>query len=237
MAYFHITVLDNQIKALPTVSTASGSVATFDTDMTENLLECVCDIQGTQSGSGVPSSSNPRQLNGFDTVTLTQTDENSSTILTISESLGVTAYKGYVDWIGKQAVITHKVINLSSLPWFYASNYNCWRGGVISDAICRSNNEPFDGLAEEYSIVKIQGYIPTHDPYTIAMNINEDIFADSGSTTIAPSGLLEYELATPLIVPLLNIGNIPTINGVQNFEANCGDTSVKYLLTVGKKIS
>lgn len=49
MAYFHTTVLDNQIKALPTVSTASGSIATFDTDMTENLNSCniaVSDLNG-----------------------------------------------------------------------------------------------------------------------------------------------------------------------------------------------
>ena len=53
MAYFHTNVLDNQIKALPTVDTASGSVATFDTDLTENLIECVCDIDNSVSSIAV----------------------------------------------------------------------------------------------------------------------------------------------------------------------------------------
>ena len=49
MTYFHTNVLDTQIKELPTVSTASGSIATFDTDMTENLVEVVCDIDSSVS--------------------------------------------------------------------------------------------------------------------------------------------------------------------------------------------
>ena len=62
MALFHTTVLDEQIKALPTVDTASGSIATFDTDMTENLVSVKCQIVAQQSGSGTPSPSNPRPI-------------------------------------------------------------------------------------------------------------------------------------------------------------------------------
>ena len=50
MAMFHTNVLDNQIKALPTVSTASGSVANFTTDMQENLVSCVCQLPYRASG-------------------------------------------------------------------------------------------------------------------------------------------------------------------------------------------
>jgi hypothetical protein len=50
MAYFHTTVLDEQIKALPTVDTASGSVASFETDKSESLLYCyTLLINGTYS--------------------------------------------------------------------------------------------------------------------------------------------------------------------------------------------
>ena len=65
MALFHTTVLDNQIKALPTVDTASGSIATFDTDMTENLVEVECQILAKQEGSGIPSPSNPRPITTY----------------------------------------------------------------------------------------------------------------------------------------------------------------------------
>ena len=44
MAYFPTNVLDNQIKALPTIASASGSIANFTTDKAENLVECVCEV-------------------------------------------------------------------------------------------------------------------------------------------------------------------------------------------------
>ena len=49
MALFHTTVLDNQIKALDTIGTASGSIATFDTDRAERLVSCVCEVASGSS--------------------------------------------------------------------------------------------------------------------------------------------------------------------------------------------
>jgi hypothetical protein len=69
MAYFHTNVLDNAIKALPTVGTASGSTASFETDLTEDLIEVVCDIQYSQA-SGTPSPSNPLKILTFEDLTL-----------------------------------------------------------------------------------------------------------------------------------------------------------------------
>ena len=64
MAYFHTTVLDNQIKALPTVDTASGSIASFNTDLTENLVEVKCQIVAKQA-SGTPSPDNPLPITTY----------------------------------------------------------------------------------------------------------------------------------------------------------------------------
>ena len=49
MAFFKTIVLDNQIKALPTIATASGAVATFTTDKAENLVSCVCEVASGKS--------------------------------------------------------------------------------------------------------------------------------------------------------------------------------------------
>lgn len=76
MAMFEIHAVDEQIKALPTVSTASGSIATFDTDMTENLVEVLCNITPVQTGSGTPSPSNPRPITVYDSLTLYHNDIN-----------------------------------------------------------------------------------------------------------------------------------------------------------------
>ena len=75
MAYFHTTVLDNQIKALPTVATASGSVATFDTDMTENLVEVKCQIVAQQA-SGTPSPDNPLPITTYSEMNMFATGKN-----------------------------------------------------------------------------------------------------------------------------------------------------------------
>ena len=63
MAYFPTNVLDNQIKALPTIATASGSIATFTTDKAENLVNCEVQIVAT-GGGGTPTT--PIAINGFD---------------------------------------------------------------------------------------------------------------------------------------------------------------------------
>ncbi len=49
MALFHTTVVDNQIKALDTIGSASGSIATFDTDRAERLVSCVCEVASSSS--------------------------------------------------------------------------------------------------------------------------------------------------------------------------------------------
>ena len=49
MALFHTTVVDNQIKALDTIGSASGSIATFDTDRAERLVSCVCEVASGSS--------------------------------------------------------------------------------------------------------------------------------------------------------------------------------------------
>ena len=67
---------DSEIKALPTIDTASGDIATFDTDMTENLVECVCDIQYSQTGSGTPSPDNQRPIGVYNSLTLYHNDIN-----------------------------------------------------------------------------------------------------------------------------------------------------------------
>ena len=49
MALFHTTVVDNQIKALDTIGSVSGSIATFETDKDERLVSCVCEVASGSS--------------------------------------------------------------------------------------------------------------------------------------------------------------------------------------------
>ena len=49
----------------PHLATASGSIATFDTDMRSKLNECKINFLPVQSGSGDPSPTNVRPINGW----------------------------------------------------------------------------------------------------------------------------------------------------------------------------
>lgn len=75
MAYFHTTVLDEQIKALPTVDTASGSIASFNTDLTENLVDVKCQIVAKQA-SGTPSPVNPLPITTYTEMNVSATGKN-----------------------------------------------------------------------------------------------------------------------------------------------------------------
>lgn len=68
MAKFRINGIPQSIRDLKTVSSASGSIATFDTDLTDNLVKCVADIQAVQSGSGTPSPDNVHSISGWQNV-------------------------------------------------------------------------------------------------------------------------------------------------------------------------
>jgi len=78
MAFFRSNVsggLPAGVKTLPTYKTASGSVATFETDMTENLISCVADIVAQQA-SGTPSPSNPLPISGISAVNVSACGKN-----------------------------------------------------------------------------------------------------------------------------------------------------------------
>ena len=64
------------VKDCKVESSASGSIATFDTDLTENLVKCIANIQAVQSGSGTPSPSNVRAISGHSNCAVTRTGTN-----------------------------------------------------------------------------------------------------------------------------------------------------------------
>ena len=102
MALYHTTVLDNQIKALPTVDTASGAIATFNTDLTENLVEVKCQIVAKQA-SGTPSPVNPLPIT-------TYTEMNVS-------------HSGVNMWNGKFVDTTFTESNTFSSTYQFAGNH------------------------------------------------------------------------------------------------------------------
>lgn len=65
----------SNILALPTPSEASGAIAQFNTDLTENLLHAVAEFSASQA-SGTPTPSAPIPIVGVDKVNVVDTGKN-----------------------------------------------------------------------------------------------------------------------------------------------------------------
>lgn len=258
MAYFHTNVLDNQIKTLPTVGTSSGSIATFTTDIIDNLIACECDINALQSGSGTPSPSNPRAISGYSTCTISVADSENVVQDTYIVSFGQTVYGGVLDVNMGELTITHGYYTITGLEnWSITGDGKIVYADVLqnckliagqlgqSTAICNLfNNNPnavevrqatYDNQINinsqyigGYSTVKGRIVINCSDFTSVS---DAQTFFQNNQTNIV------YELATPIIVQLTP-KQIETLIGVNNVFHDCnGQTEVKYLLTIGQAIS
>lgn len=75
MAWFRCGGTPSNILALPTPSEASGAIAQFNTDLTENLLHAIAEFSASQA-SGTPTPSAPIPIVGVDKVNITRTGKN-----------------------------------------------------------------------------------------------------------------------------------------------------------------
>lgn len=67
MAWYRCGGTPSEVLSLPTPSEASGAIARFNTDLTENLLSAVADFSASQA-SGTPTPSTPIPIVGVDKV-------------------------------------------------------------------------------------------------------------------------------------------------------------------------
>ena len=236
MAYFHTTVLDEQIKALPTVDTASGSVATFDTDKAENLINLEVAITAT-GGGGTPVS--PIAINGFSACNLSV----NGTTETIP--FGQTVYGGRLNVGSGVLTVTHKCVQLTQA---YVLS-GAYLGSIIYNV---SHTETSDAnFTKAYICNRLQYVGKTLNNFTygtcIAYSnssfnlwIKNGAFADLAEATQWLNDNPTYicfELATATTIQL-DSKQIQAIIGNNNIYADTGDIiDLKFVLSVGKAIS
>lgn len=252
MVLFHTTVLDNQIKALPTLDTASGSIATFDTDMTENLVKCVCEVASGASeinvsacGKNLLDKDNANVINDYiDRVNLKYIANSSHRLVYIPIKPNAT----YT--VSKSSVSSRFAIAVS--PDIPVNN------GNVSDAIQNNNATELTitaGASDRYLAVWFWFTQDTLTPEQILDSLQIEL--GSTATTYEPfngttynipfgetlSGDGTFDVLSGILTrsddttKQLSANYIQTINGINNIWCNTGDTEVKYLLTVGKKIA
>ena len=236
--------IPQSVKNLKTPTSLSGAGVLFNTDLTDNLIKCIADIDAVQSGSGVPTPSNPRSISGFSNCVITA----NSTPVTFA--LGQTVYGGYIDVLSGVMTITHgmKVYDGSSdEDWIYRSSAlgfsveNIEFSGNFVEGI--SNLFPIRTSTEtwtDYTSIRY-GIGGSTSSRMIVFKVTSFI---TGVTDVATwrtwlsnnNLMCVYKLATPTKV-LLSDNQIATIIGQNNIQADTGDIDVTYLETVGHKIS
>ena len=238
MAYFPTKVLDNQIKALPTVSTASGSVANFTTDMQENLVEVECEIVYSQA-SGTPSPSNPLPITTYTSLNLSHSGSDTSNPNVTNIPFGQTVAKGKLNVTTGVLEITHGVAdNLNNNGWTYRTAQNVFS----NDSILTIKNNPGDIKCDIYPFIGAYTEMSNLSCGYIFFNrfcIRDDSFGgDVNALKTALTGhKFIYPLATPQEIQLDSITLQALLNENNIWCDTNGDTSVKFILSVGEYIN
>ena len=222
--------------------TASGAVATFETEAVLPLVSLKANITATQSGSGTPSPSNPRPISGFSSVTLTQKDSEDNTVDTFTIALGDTYYGGVLDCKNGTATITHAIIDMGDITWVYDSTYtrfNSQIAGILPKMQARTGNI----LCSCYQTIsdgRPVGNVPNLSIYqgtSRDISVVDNDYTDAPTFTTSVSGQkIRYELATPITLTGLTADNFTTIVGQNNIFADSGDVEVIYNTTSAQKV-
>lgn len=124
----------NRIRqAVPHLASASGSIASFQTDMRANLEEIKIHFNPVQSGTGTPSPTNVRPITGWtgcDIIISPTQDASLGNQIPVSWSALGTVYGGWVNPVSGEVWATHISLDLSNtnnFTWKYgAGNGSVW---------------------------------------------------------------------------------------------------------------
>ena len=229
---------------LPTIDTASGSIATFDTDMTENLVEVKCQIVAQQSGSGTPSPSNPRPITTYTSLNLSHSGADTSNPNVTNIPFGQTVAKGVLDVTTGKLRVTHRIVEFDGSSDENWGTYATFNGFYFSHSDMKSGTNQ-EGLSNIFRVgvgwTSLGIRLGANNNYMyfvqIVSNISEVTDLASWKTYLSNNPVqVVYPLATPIEIQLDSI-TLQALLNENNIWCDTGDTSVKFLLTVGKKIA
>ena len=225
-----------------TTQTASGPIATFETNIETAFVSLKSDINPVQSGTGTPSPQNVRPISGFSALNVILADGDMQTVDTKTVNFGQTVYGGEVDVTNGKVNVTHGIVDLGSLSWtkdtttlsvtVFRANIGDRKGGS-TDLIC-TNYEALSG--DRGLLVNNNNTIATWNKQASQNVAIRDDNLSSGDATAfktAMSGvMLCYELATPIEITTTP-ENLTAISGENNVYGDTnGDTEVEYYIEV-----
>lgn len=218
----------------PHIESASGSIATFQTDMSAPIKSMKTTFYPVQA-EGTPSPDNVLPISGWDGVTV----YNGQTVVA-SITFPQTIYGGYVDLVNGELVVTHACIpDIGELEWTVLNSSN----PSVYRTIQATGHKAVNGInymCSAYAAVNSSRAMADMGDKTIKGNTSQtygdylyikdtDYVNDAAAFTASISGVkLVYELETPIVYPL-TAQTIKSLKGVNNVWSNTnGETSVRF---------
>ena len=229
-------MFESHLKPPISFSSVSGSVCTFNSQYAGLPLKShSVDVVATQSGSGVPSPSNPRPITGYSAINISQSGADTSNPTVYTIQIGSTVYGGEYDARTGVFTITHEIVDLSTLTWVYeAANERFYTRSLVNIILTPPNNTtPIDGLCSHFLVVDVASYKRSSNRMGVGVSGNLLVYAPDYTTvadflTAISGATLVYPLATPQTIQLPPCP-IDTLEGVNNIWADTGDTTLQYI--------
>lgn len=250
MTWFRCGGIPQSVLNLPTVSSASGSIATFDTDLTDNLIKCVADIAVDSVGFSsvniakiIPLNLVNDSLRVYDRwlnpTTLKWAGSSANQCIAIAVEPNTTyAIGGYLTTGVNYRFAT---IRVSELPTDNATQIDIYQLETFATNEGLGQIHIFTTDADAtYLVIQLRNplmsdFMDNGFVYKASSNINialGETLTQGGSLDVLSGVLTRTDTTTKQ----LSSNQIATILGQNNILADTGDIDVEFLETVGHKI-
>ena len=220
--------------------TATGTIARFETNMTEPILEGIFAINPYQEGTGDPSPSNPRAIHGYTGINIHVADGESPHIVDNTypiswQTEAGTVYGGELNATTGVLRVTHGKADFDDLNWvlFGSGTSARWRITSIQSLIQKPSNlfQILDMTMEQYLPINYGASLANYPNYMSVLNTGE-LISYAYDTVNKPKGLCIYPLATPTELQLTP-QEVRTLLGENNIYHDCnGDSTITYKKSV-----
>lgn len=240
--------LKEQIEEDFTELTASGAIASFETNVSKPLVNLTAYFKATQE-AGTPTPQNPKAISGVSELSIKHSGSDMTDYDEYIVNLDGTYYGGQVivDKDGKTKLrVTHKRIDLSTLTdWARTTTYTnpFFRATLPNDCAIRTgSSSPKNAICDSYSWYSGVGNywtnIGDNEFYCAGFGlsasnriyIRNDDYEDKDTFINSLNGVfLVYELATPYEIDLPDTEQFVAYVGANNIWNDSSDSEVTYL--------
>lgn len=212
----------------------SGALVQFQNGQDIPLIKCIADIEPIQSGSGTPSTSNPRPITGWTDVTITVSNNDETE--TYTAALGQTVYGGQLNVITGELIITHKIVTFNGTEqWSFVVGQNTNRAYITVSDIGANTNR-MDIYSNQYVAKEYNGMDTIPPAITNRSGIAQiNIFQTQYATVEEFKAAIQNE-PLQVVYPIANPQTVQltpqkpkSIIGDNNIESDTGDIDITYI--------